>query len=117
MRDAEQTAELIDRLDPSEDFNFQHFRMRHMVAELLRTGLPPGSEAPDFKLPSLMLVGGALRLLLTPLALRTTPIPAKERAALLAGLVGACVAVGLGTRRIRGSRSTKRSASPNLSPS
>ncbi len=23
-----------------------------MVAELLRTGLPPGSEAPDFELPS-----------------------------------------------------------------
>ena len=52
MRDTEQTAGLIDRLDPSEDFNFEHFRMRHMVAELLRTGLLPGSEAPDFRLPS-----------------------------------------------------------------
>ena len=52
MRDTEQAAGLIDRLDPSEDFNFEHFRMRHMVAELLRTGLPPGSEAPDFELPS-----------------------------------------------------------------
>ena len=48
MRD----TKLIDRLDPTEDFNFRHFRMRHMVAELLRTGLPPGSEAPDFTLPS-----------------------------------------------------------------
>ncbi|MGZ4394747.1 MAG: redoxin domain-containing protein [Gaiellaceae bacterium] len=38
-------------LDPAEDLNFRHFRMRHMVAELLRTGLPPGSEAPDFELP------------------------------------------------------------------
>jgi hypothetical protein len=52
MRDTGQTAEFIDRLDPSEDFNFQHFRMRHMAAELLRTGLRPGREAPDFRLPS-----------------------------------------------------------------
>mgnify|MGYP001102408892 CR=1 FL=1 len=46
------TTQLIDHLDPSEDFNFEHFRMRHMVAELLRPGLPPGREAPDFELPS-----------------------------------------------------------------
>jgi hypothetical protein len=52
MREPEQAAGLIDRLNPGEDFNFQHFRMRHMVAELLRTGLLPGSSAPDFKLPS-----------------------------------------------------------------
>jgi hypothetical protein len=43
---------VISRLDPVDDLNFRHFRMRHMVAELLRTGLPPGSEAPDFELPS-----------------------------------------------------------------
>jgi AhpC/TSA family len=42
----------IDRLDPTDDFNFRHFRMRHMVAELLRPGLAPGAEAPDFELPS-----------------------------------------------------------------
>jgi hypothetical protein len=42
----------IDLLDPARDLNFTHFRMRHMVAELLRPGLPPGSEAPDFELPS-----------------------------------------------------------------
>ena len=48
----ERTARLVDRLDPSEDFNFEHFRMRHMLAELLRPGLQPGREAPDFKLPS-----------------------------------------------------------------
>jgi thiol-disulfide isomerase/thioredoxin len=46
------SARLIDLLDPIEDFNFRHFRMLHMVAELLRPGLPPGSEAPDFELPS-----------------------------------------------------------------
>ena len=43
---------LIEVLDPTEDFNFRHFRMRHMIAELLRTGLPPGSRAPDFELSS-----------------------------------------------------------------
>lgn len=43
---------LIRLLDPLEDFNFRHFRMRHMVAELLRVGLPPGCDAPEFELPS-----------------------------------------------------------------
>ena len=43
---------LIDLLDPVEDFNFRHFRMRHMVAELLRVGLPPGCDAPEFELAS-----------------------------------------------------------------
>ena len=53
-------ARLIDRLDPLRDFNFEHFRMRHMVAELLRPGLPPGVDAPDFELPSSD--GSSLRL-------------------------------------------------------
>ena len=48
----DRAARLVDRLDPIEDFNYPHFRMRHMVAELLRAGLAPGSEAPDFELPS-----------------------------------------------------------------
>lgn len=43
---------LIERLDPSEGFNFRHFRIRHMVAELVRTGLRPGRQAPDFELPT-----------------------------------------------------------------
>jgi hypothetical protein len=46
------TARLIGFLDPVEDFNFRHFRMRHMAAELLRSGLTPGAEGPDFDLPS-----------------------------------------------------------------
>jgi hypothetical protein len=46
------TTWLIERLDPIDDFNFQHFQMRHMVAELLRFGLAPGTEAPDFELQS-----------------------------------------------------------------
>lgn len=54
------TARLVDRLDPNDDFNFEHFRMRHMLAELLRPGLPPGCEAPDFELPSTE--GTSLRL-------------------------------------------------------
>jgi hypothetical protein len=44
---------LVDLLDPIEDFNFRHFRMRHMAAELLRPGLSPGCEAPDFELLSI----------------------------------------------------------------
>ena len=48
------SARLVARLDPPHDFNFRHFRMRHMAAELLRTaradGVLPGNEAPDFEL-------------------------------------------------------------------
>ena len=44
-------ARLVEMLDPVEDLNFRHFRMRHMAAELLRPGLPPGCPAPDFELP------------------------------------------------------------------
>lgn len=43
---------LIERLDPNDDFNFRHFRMRHMAAEVLRTGLPVGSDAPALDLPA-----------------------------------------------------------------
>lgn len=45
-------ARLVERLDPVEDLNYRHFRMRHMVAELLRPGLLPGTRAPDFTLES-----------------------------------------------------------------
>jgi hypothetical protein len=48
----ERAAQFVERLDPTDDFNFRHFRARHMVAELLRTGLPAGNDAPDFDLPS-----------------------------------------------------------------
>lgn len=41
---------LVARFDPIEDYNFRHFRMRHMAAELLRAGLAPGSQAPDLEL-------------------------------------------------------------------
>jgi peroxiredoxin len=46
-------ATLIPRLDPPGDFNFRHFRMRHMAAELLRTARTDatllGQMAPDFE--------------------------------------------------------------------
>ena len=45
-------ARAIDLLDPVDDLNFRHFRARHMLAELLRAGLSPGYEAPDFELRS-----------------------------------------------------------------
>jgi hypothetical protein len=63
-RVSELTGRLVERLDPPQDYNFRHFRMRHMAAELLRTarcdGVSPGREAPDFELESTR--GGRLRL-------------------------------------------------------
>ena len=50
---------------------------------------------------ALMTVGRVARPLLAPLALRTTPLPGKVRAALLAGLVGTALAV---CSRVRASR-------------
>jgi AhpC/TSA family len=50
------TTDIVSRLDPDHDFNFRHFRMRHMIAELIRTyrgvGTTPGLEAPGFSLPT-----------------------------------------------------------------
>ena len=47
---------LVGWLDPLEDFNFRHFRMRHMLAELLRGAadhvIAPGQPARDFTLES-----------------------------------------------------------------
>ena len=49
----------------------------------------------------LMTVGRLARPVLAPLALRTTPLSEAERGTLLAGLVGAGIAVTLGVRRCR----------------
>jgi hypothetical protein len=50
------TSRLVAWLDPPEDFNYRHFRMRHMAAELLHSiradCVPPGRMAPDFELES-----------------------------------------------------------------
>ncbi len=52
----------------------------------------------------LMAIGRAARPVLAPLALRTTPLPRRTRAALLAGLVITSTAVGLGLRHRRRDR-------------
>jgi hypothetical protein len=49
----------------------------------------------------LMAVGRLARPLLAPLALRTTPVPNRARAALLASIIGASAAVAVGVRRRR----------------
>jgi hypothetical protein len=58
------SAGLVEVLDPPSNFNFRHFRMRHMAAELIRTvrcdGVLPGQQAPDFELATSE--GGRLRL-------------------------------------------------------
>jgi hypothetical protein len=58
------TARLVECLDPPNDYNFRHYRLRHLIAELLRTaradGVPPGVVAPDFDLETTD--GGRLRL-------------------------------------------------------
>jgi len=51
-RTRDRKERLVERFDPIEDFNFRHFRIRHMAAELLRAGLAPGCQAPDFELAS-----------------------------------------------------------------
>jgi hypothetical protein len=47
---------LVDWLDPPGDYNFEHYRLRHLAAEFVRTwgahGALPGEEAPDFELTS-----------------------------------------------------------------
>ena len=49
---------------PPEEYNFEHFRTRHLLydatATLQARGLPPGEPAPDFELPRAG--GGTLRL-------------------------------------------------------
>jgi hypothetical protein len=62
--DQSRSARLVQWLDPLRDYNFRHYRLRHLLAELLRTlradGVPPGEEAPDFDLETTD--GGRLRL-------------------------------------------------------
>ena len=39
-----------------DEYNYEHFRPKHLIADLLKTirgeGLEPGQEAPDFELGS-----------------------------------------------------------------
>lgn len=56
-------AGLEDRLSAAE-YNYEHFRVDHLLADLRRTftnsGIMPGDAAPDFELP--LVDGGTLRL-------------------------------------------------------
>jgi hypothetical protein len=49
---------------PLEEYNFEHFRTRHLVYDVTGTvqarGIPPGETAPEFVLPRVG--GGMVRL-------------------------------------------------------
>jgi hypothetical protein len=49
---------------PADDYNFEHFRTRHLLDDLAGTlagrGIRPGAAAPDFELPRAS--GGRQRL-------------------------------------------------------
>ncbi|HET9949871.1 MAG TPA: hypothetical protein VFQ22_13200 [Longimicrobiales bacterium] len=45
----------VAREEDREEYNFEHFRTRHLLRDARRTlrgeGVPPGELAPDFSLP------------------------------------------------------------------
>lgn len=55
---------MLDGREPSEQYNYEHFRTTHLVKDGLATardrGILPGEPAPDFELPTAG--GGTLRL-------------------------------------------------------
>jgi len=58
-------ATLPHRLNP-DDYNFAHFRTKHLLSDIEATrekrGIAPGEIAPDFVLPRADESGGTLRL-------------------------------------------------------
>ena len=60
---AQRLTPLGDRLSVA-DYNYMHFRTRHLLQDLRRRlkmrGIAPGAPAPDFELPRVG--GGSLRL-------------------------------------------------------
>lgn len=60
---AQRFARLDHKLD-LEDYNFEHFRTKHLLSDvwatLQRRGIAPGERAPDWELPRVG--GGSLRL-------------------------------------------------------
>ncbi len=54
----------LDHKQDLDDYNFEHFRTKHLLNDFKRTstdrGILPGEVAPDFALPRVG--GGALRL-------------------------------------------------------
>ena len=53
---AASSAEITPSQDDLRVYNYEHFWLKHFVADLRRTvqgaGLQPGSQAPDFELES-----------------------------------------------------------------
>ena len=62
--DAAQRFAQLEQRVPLDEYNFTHFRTKHLVRDGKRTatdrGIQPGELAPDFELPRVG--GGALRL-------------------------------------------------------
>lgn len=56
----------LERAESLEDYNFQHFRTKHLAQDGRRTvaaeGIAPGELAPDFELPRADDAGATLRL-------------------------------------------------------
>ncbi len=59
--------DLYESIDPSlmdDEYNFQHFRTKHLINDarrsIRRAGIQPGELAPDFDLPCVG--GGTVRL-------------------------------------------------------
>ncbi len=54
----------VDNREQSRDYNYEHFRTKHFIADVEQTlrggGIRPGAEAPDFELISTD--GGHVRL-------------------------------------------------------
>ena len=61
----EQFATML-RKEPSGEYNYGHFRTKHLLQDARRTiqkqGILPGQMAPDFELPRASDGGGTLRL-------------------------------------------------------
>lgn len=62
--DAAQRFAVLDERVPLADYNYEHFRTKHLLKDGKRTlaerGIRPGEVAPDFALPRSD--GGTLRL-------------------------------------------------------
>ncbi len=54
----------LDQKLSAEEYNFEHFRTKHLFSDVKRTiqkrGIQPGMLAPDFELPRIG--GGSVRL-------------------------------------------------------
>ena len=64
IQEAPQRFATLDGKMDVDDYNFAHFRTKHLLADLQATlakqGIQPGPPAPDFELPRVD--GGTLRL-------------------------------------------------------